>query len=594
MTERSFRWRLPEIAIALLALASSGMGIVNRFAYDDRYVVEQNAVVHSLHGWWRGFAMSYWGQEWGGDGYRPITILAFRLEWAIGHGAPQVFHAANILLYVVASVLVFVLARKILPLQAAWLAAALFAVHPVHVEAVANVVGQSELLVACAFLGATILYLRDRMRGDLRPRTAGLIALLYAIGCFSKEHAITLPAILIAAELTVIPDATGTRDRVARLRPFYLGLIAIALAFVAARSVVLADHNFGGFAPFTPFSTLHISARDRILTALGVVPEWMRLFFWPARLSSDYGPPDIEIAQGVSVSQLPGLLLLVAIVALAVVLRRRQRAISFGICFAALTLLPSSNFVLPAGIVLAERTLFLPSVGAMLVIGGLSLVATEALRARLETARIASLSIWVLALVLLALGGVRSASRTKVWHDNEVLLRQAVIDAPRSYHAHFMLGGWDFERKQLRVGEVELKKALSLFPYDPYMSFGLAEQYSSVGMCRAAVPLYRWSRGLNPGTPRTVSYATCLLEVGEYDAAKAEALEVIRTGGNLTVPRRVIFWADSAKAAGRSVAKAGGAAQVEMSGGQGNPPETVQKATPKQRSGTENGRAKSL
>ena len=58
MTERSFRWRLPEIAIALLALASSGIGIVNRFAYDDRYVVEQNAVVHSLHAWWSGYAMS--------------------------------------------------------------------------------------------------------------------------------------------------------------------------------------------------------------------------------------------------------------------------------------------------------------------------------------------------------------------------------------------------------------------------------------------------------------------------------------------------------------------------------------------------------
>src|SRR5690242_3540589 len=253
MTERSFRWRLTEIAIALLALASSGIGILNRFAYDDRYVVEQNAVVHSLHGWWRGFAMSYWGQEWGGDGYRPITILAFRLEWAIGHGTPQVFHAANILLYVVASVLVFVLARKILPLQAAWLAAAFFAVHPVHVEAVANIVGQSELLVAVAFLGATVAYLGDRMQGELRPRTAVLIAVLYAIGCFSKEHAITLPAILIVAELTVIDDATPTRERVLRLRPFFLGLTAVAVGFVAARSRVLADHSLGGFAPFLPF-----------------------------------------------------------------------------------------------------------------------------------------------------------------------------------------------------------------------------------------------------------------------------------------------------------------------------------------------------
>src|SRR5690348_12020892 len=171
MMDRMSVWRrrrLPEIAIAMLALGSSGIGMLNGFAYDDRYVVEKNDAVQSLHAWWRGFAMSYWPKQAGGDGYRPFTVLAFKIEWAIGHGAPQVFHAANIVLYVIACLLVFALARKILPLQAAWLAAAFFAVHPVHVEAVANIVGQSELLVAVAFLGATVAYLGDRMQGELR------------------------------------------------------------------------------------------------------------------------------------------------------------------------------------------------------------------------------------------------------------------------------------------------------------------------------------------------------------------------------------------------------------------------------------------
>jgi hypothetical protein len=530
--------------------------------------------------------MSYWGQEWGGDGYRPITILAFRLEWAIGHGAPQVFHAANILLYVVASLLVFALAREVLPLSVAWLAAAFFAVHPVHVEAVANIVGQSELLVACAFLGATVLYLRDRMRVALRPRTAVLIGALYALACFAKEHAITLPAILVAAELTVIQDATPLRERIARLRPFYLALTAVALAFVGARSAVLADHGLGGFAPFTPFSTLHISARERVLTALGVVPDWMRLLLWPARLSSDYGPPGIEIAQGVSINQLPGLLLLVAIIAFAIVLRHRQRVISFGICFTILTLLPSSNFILPAGIVLAERTLFLPSLGAVLVVGALAPLVAEILRARVVNPRMASVAIAAPILLILALGGMRSASRTKVWHDNDVLLRQAVVDAPFSYHAHYMLGGWDFERKQLRVGEEELKKALALFPYDPSLAFGLAEQYSRVGMCRPALPLYRWSRALDAVAPANVRYASCLLEVGEYDAAKAEALEVIRVGGNLSMSRRVIFYADSAKAAGARISKGLNDTRVQASRLPGKAPESMQKAAPRTRSGT--------
>jgi hypothetical protein len=580
MTERSVHRRLPDIAIALLALASSGIGIVNRFAYDDRYVVELNTLIHSLHAWWRGFAMSYWGPEGGSDGYRPITILAFRVEWAIGHGAPQVFHAANILLYVIASVLAFALARQILPLGAAWIAAALFAVHPVHVEAVANIVGQSELFVACAFLGATAVYLHDRTRGALRPRSAALITLLFAIACFAKEHGIVLPAILIAAELTVIQDTTPVRERILRLRPFYLALAAVALAFIGARSAVLADHSLAGFAPFMPFNTLHISARDRVLTALGVVPEWTRLLFWPARLSSDYGPPDIEIAQGLSISQVPGALLLVAIVALAVVLRRRQRVISFGICVAALTLLPSSNFILPAGIVLAERTLFLPSVGAMLIVGALALVATEALRARGAPARTRSVAIAAPIALMLVLGAAHSASRTRVWHDNDTLLTRAVVDAPLSYHAHFMLGAWNFERKQLRVGELEFKKALSLFPYDPSLAFGLAEQYTRVGMCGPALPLYRWSRELAPTSPPNIGYAACLFEGGKYDEAKAEALEVIRAGGNLMMSRRVIFCADSAKAAGAPRHKETRTSPAMATSSHGKPPESMQKAAP--------------
>jgi hypothetical protein len=190
--------------------------------------------------------------------------------------------------------------------------------------------------------------------------------------------------------------------------------------------------------------------------------------------------------------------------------------------------------------------------------------------------------------VILVLGAVRSASRTKVWHDNDILLRQAVVDAPYSYHSHYMLGGWELQRRQLRDGEVEMKKALSLFPYDPALAFGLAVAYSSVGMCRPAIPLYRWSRELNPGAPRTISYATCLLEEGEYDAAKAEALEVIRTGGDLSVPRRVIFLADSAKAAGSNirggVQTSGAAATAEH----GKPPESMQKTAPRTRFGTTN------
>ena len=580
------RWRrLAGPSVALFAILSSAIGIVNQFTYDDRYIIQLEPSTHTLHRWWEVFASSYWPRNAGGDGYRPITILAFKIQWAIGHGNPAVFHAVNILLYAAVSVLVFVLARRVLPLWSAWLVGALFAVHPVHVESVANVVGQAELLVALAIIGATALYVHDRLRaesdGALRPSTIAWVALLYAFGCLSKEHGIVLPGILLAAELTVIDDRSPLRDRIARLRPFYLGLAAVAVAFLAARSLVLSDRPLGGFEPFLPFSALRISSTDRALTALGVVPQWIRLLYWPARLSSDYGPPEIDIAQGVSIVQLPGLLLLVGILALGVLLRRRQPVIAFGIAIVCVALLPSSNFILPAGIVLAERTLFLPSVGAMLVIGGTALVIADRLRASPRTARLTVTARAVCAAALVA-GTVRSATRTRVWRDNDTLFAHAVLDAPDSYRTHYVLGSWYLDQKKKRLAEAEYRKGLKLFPYDPYLAFGLAEEYRTSGMCRPALPLYKLAREVDPEFPigRT-QYAVCLFDAGSYDSAKYYALEAVRSGGLLPTLHLLIHDIDSARVASRKNDQGGKLSMVDRAGARGKLPDTVQKSTPK-------------
>jgi hypothetical protein len=141
-------WRGAALCVAALALAASVNSIANGYAYDDNYLIVKAARTHSLAGWWRDFAQTYWPREWGGDGYRPLSAIAFRVQWVAGSGSPVVFHSLNVVLHVVTSVAVLWLACGVLPFAAAAVAAALYAVHPVHVEAIANVVGQSELWVA--------------------------------------------------------------------------------------------------------------------------------------------------------------------------------------------------------------------------------------------------------------------------------------------------------------------------------------------------------------------------------------------------------------------------------------------------------------
>ena len=549
------RWWLLASLLVMLVLASSGRGIYNGFAYDDVYVIQQNATVHTLHQWWKLFARSYWPKFYGSDGYRPLTMLAFATEWVIGGGSAWVFHATNIALYALITIAVFWIASLLLPSTAAWIAAALFAVQPVHVEAVANVVGQSELWVALLLLMGVGIYLRRRLTGArLTIRESAAVCFCYAAALFAKEHAIVLPAVLIAIELLIARDERTMKERLVALRPLVLWLTLVASLYLAARAVV-KNGEISGFQPFIVFQSLDLSYANRVLTMIGVVPEWIRLMLWPARLSTEYAPPYVDVAQGPSVVQLPGLFLLFGILGLGLALARRRgpsSVASFGVAWFCITLLPSSNFIIPAGIILAERTLFLPSVGAMLALGAM----VPWIRARLVTvhsndaARVAPLAAAAALVAILVAGSWRSITRTPVWHDNERLFSQAVVDAPQSYRAHYMLGAWMFETKRKKEGEHHYRRALALFPYDPFMSYNLALQYQISGMYGAAIPLYRWAFEIAPhfreGEGRE-NLALCLANTNRATEAREQAFLAMQLGGaRLKDLRRIVQFSDSA------------------------------------------------
>jgi protein O-mannosyl-transferase len=185
MTARQIRIAL-WASVVSLAVAASISGIANRFAFDDVPIIVENDRMHSLAHWWQLFAQGYWPVKIGGDLYRPVTMLGFAVQWAIGGGSPLVFHVVSIVLYALVCAAFFGILLELLPAWAAWLGAALFAVHPLHVEAVANVVGQSELLAALFVFLALLVFLRSRRQSSVSPRDIFLIALLYLLGCLSK------------------------------------------------------------------------------------------------------------------------------------------------------------------------------------------------------------------------------------------------------------------------------------------------------------------------------------------------------------------------------------------------------------------------
>jgi hypothetical protein len=519
MTAAWRRW-LPRATVALLALFATITSLGHDFTYDDRGVVFDNEGVHSLAHLPRLVFETYWPRKYGGDGYRPFVLSMFTMEWAAANGAPWVFHLVNILLAVATALAVFWCASAILPRFGAWVAAALFAVHPVHVEVTGNVVGQSELAVALCLALAVGLYLRRRASRSLRGRDVASMAALFAVALFSKEHAMVLPGILLAAELTVLPGESW-RERVRVLRPLMLVLIAVALAYLYLRGLVQRDLT--GFVAYPIFRFLKMGPMDRIGTMMNELPRVAQLLLFPTRLSADYSPNEINVANGFDLLQIPGLFICLGTLILVVALRTRARVASFGILWTIVAFLPVSNLIVPAGFVIAERTLFFPSVGVALVAGAIA----EYVRANATVTR-QRLAGGVIALLLVA-GLARSIDRQRAWKNNDIFFETLLRDAPNGYRTHFMYARHVGLNSHLSQMEIEYRRAIRIFPYDASMTMSIADAYTRAGLCKPAVALFEWTFGVQPeANEGRYQYVYCLAKLGRWTDVRREALEGLR------------------------------------------------------------------
>ena len=272
-------WLAPAVLL-LLAVGSSVTCLGNDWVQDDLPIIMLNKLVHTLAHPGTFFVQSYWPEGFARDLYRPFTSLLLAIEWVVGGGRPVVFRIVSILLYVGVTFALYRLAKRLLTPGAAWLAAAFSAVHPVHVEAVALAVNQAELIVGLILVLAMTAYIDRRRSG--KPLTGRWIfgmAVVYLGALLFKEHAILLPALMVAAELTVITDRRPWRERISSLRLLFLALLLVAVAFVGVRTLVLHGNTKGSF---TAEALSGLGIGGRTLTMLGVVPEWFRLFSGPS------------------------------------------------------------------------------------------------------------------------------------------------------------------------------------------------------------------------------------------------------------------------------------------------------------------------
>src|SRR6266576_3376059 len=322
---------------------------------DDLYIIVWNPLVHSLHGAWRAFGGPYWPPDLGGQMYRPLPLATFAVDWSVARGHPALFHAMNLLWHTGAALAVTALARRLGDWTAALVAGVIFAVHPVHVEAVANVVGLGELMAA---VGVCLAVYAALVRQSVMWSGAALLLAL-----LSKENAVVAPALIIWAWI-VGPPLVQRPDRRA-IGAFVTSWVVIAGAYLLALGTVLS-----------PFERLHATAPIFLgesafagrLTALAALVDVARLLVFPLTLRVDYSPAERTIVRSLlDVRFALGLACLALWIVLLVLAWRRKRQLElFGFGWIAIAFLPVSNLLFSTGVLIAERTLYLPSAGLAL------------------------------------------------------------------------------------------------------------------------------------------------------------------------------------------------------------------------------------
>jgi hypothetical protein len=497
--------------VGLVALAAHFPSVSNGFAWDDERDIRDNPAVVEAEGPADVLLSPYRGavppQR---SPYRPVTSLTYWLNWEASPGQAAPFHVVNVALHGVVSALVVVLLGTLgAGGPGALIGGLLFAVHPVHVEAVANVVGRADVLMTLFCLSGALAYLSRGLSAGAR---AVAVALAYALALGAKENGVVLPALLLVLlwarnsgmDGDDVPLSKTARRRALRTEALVLAPSALVLGgYLALRSHVLGTLVHRDTAPYIAV----LGAGERITTATANLAQLARLLLWPADLAADYGPDVVTVVGAGSVAFWAGALVGVLTLVLLVWLFRQERLAAAAVAWAALSVLIVSNLMLPIGIWIAERTLYLPSVGVSLA----AAAAVGVLRRRTPSGTSVA---WLAGGLLVAAGTWKTLDRIPVWRDSESVLATLAAEHPESYRSQW----W------------------------------LARQLAGVADHAAALRWYEQARQTNPNDlGLALDHARTLLMAGRPGEAEALAASLPPTD-----PARFVYLAQSKIMSGRS------------------------------------------
>jgi tetratricopeptide (TPR) repeat protein len=519
-------------AAAALLLSAAGVlcyanGLTGEFTYDDKAIVRDNPRIRSPDQLEEIFVTEYFGRAKGtGTSYRPMLLVSYALQWWIHGGAVVPYHLVNLGLHVLTTFLIAMLWLRLdIPRSGAIASALLFAVHPIHVEAVTSVVGRGETQAAALTLGYALLALRSAEEGRGRRGAAiGTALLLYFLAALTKESATAAPALAALALAWKAEGGLLARVRTALLRGWriWLGSAAVlGLVFLLRRAVLggpIQSPRSGTFELENPLAAL--AWLPRVLNASLLVVRYVGRMALPLRLSADESAWSIRPVDARSPVGWAALLLIAAVSVCAALRLSRRRPAALGWLFLVTAFLPAANLLFPIGTNFAERLAYLPSAGFCLIVGTW-ISGSEDAEAPLYLARRRVLT--AVALLLAA----RTVVRNPVWAGDEALFSNMVRVSPASAKSHYDYAYMSWDVGETRRSLVHYTRATEIYPryWDAWAGRGRIER--ALGRLEKAERAYEESVRIAPAYENGY-YGLGLTREDRGDRAGAE--KAYRTG----------------------------------------------------------------
>lgn len=399
-----------------------------------------------------------------GGRYRPLTLMMFALEWQLFakeklddngqvmkdangevlYEARFIGHLGNVLLYALLGIILYLLCLKCFQARGeiekaplfALLVALFFIAHPIHTEVVANIKGRDEIVTLLGSLTALLLSIKafEEEKWGLNI----LAGLLFFLGLMAKENAITFLAIVPLTYLIF------TKANIGKILLQTLPFALAAAVFLIIRAIVLDGGGFGGDAPKelmnNPFLKIennqwvYLSFSEKMSTITYTLGKYIQLLIVPHPLTHDYYPRHINIMSWGNWQVLLSVLVHLGLAVYAIWGLLKKNILSYGILFYLITLTIVSNVVFPIGTNMAERFIFMPSVGFCIVLTALLFKGKDLLNGKVNLLLGA-------AGVILFLFSAKTFTRNLVWKDNYTLFTTDIAVSKNSAKLRNSVGG---------------------------------------------------------------------------------------------------------------------------------------------------------